>query len=69
MTQQLPLHEYLTFAVALAQRCGQLAVDNFRTSTAQIKQDGTLVTATDEAIDRMISQHIGECLSRPCCAE
>lgn len=49
---------YLDFAVSLAAECSDFAVSQFRLHPAQRKRDGTLVTATDVAIDRMISQRL-----------
>lgn len=51
---------YLDFAAELAAECGALAVETFGQHTAQRKSDGTLVTKTDEAIDRLISTRIGD---------
>ena len=51
---------YLDFAGELAAGCGALAVETFGQHTAQRKSDGTLVTKTDEAIDRLISTRIGD---------
>jgi len=50
---------YLDFAVALAAECSQYAVSQFRCHPAERKDDGSLVTATDRAIDRLISERIG----------
>jgi myo-inositol-1(or 4)-monophosphatase len=49
---------YLDFARTLALECGALALQQFRSGSARRKSDGTLVTATDEAIDRLITQRI-----------
>jgi myo-inositol-1(or 4)-monophosphatase len=49
---------YLSFAALLAAECGQLAVATFGLHKAQRKSDGTLVTKTDEQIDRLISTRI-----------
>ncbi len=49
---------YLDFAVALADECSQYAVSQFRRHPAERKDDGTLVTATDRAIDRLILERI-----------
>jgi myo-inositol-1(or 4)-monophosphatase len=51
---------YLNFAAELAAECGALAVETFGQHTAQRKSDGTLVTKTDEAIDRLISTRISD---------
>ena len=55
MSHWLP---YLDFAIALASECGQYAVSQFRRHPAERKNDGTLVTAADRAIDRLISERI-----------
>lgn len=55
MSHWLP---YLEFATALAAECAQYAVTQFRLSQPWRKADGTLVTKTDEAIDRLISSRI-----------
>jgi myo-inositol-1(or 4)-monophosphatase len=49
---------YLDFARSLAAECGQVAVQQFRSGTARRKSDGSLVTKTDEEIDRLISSRI-----------
>lgn len=49
---------YLDFARSLAAECGQVAVQQFRSNTARRKSDGSLVTTTDEEIDRLISRQI-----------
>ncbi len=49
---------YLEFAVALAAECSRYAVSQLRCHPAERKDDGTLVTATDRAIDRLISERI-----------
>lgn len=49
---------YLDFAAALAVECSQYAVSQFRLHPAQRKRDGTLVTATDLAIDRLVLQRL-----------
>ena len=51
---------YLDFAAELAAECGALAVETFGQHVAQRKSDGTLVTMTDQAIDRLISTRIGD---------
>jgi myo-inositol-1(or 4)-monophosphatase len=47
------------FAAGLAAECGQLAAASFGLHNARRKSDGTLVTKTDEQIDRLISVRIG----------
>lgn len=49
---------YLEFATALATECSEFAVSQFRLHPARRKRDGTLVTETDIAIDRLISQRL-----------
>ncbi len=49
---------FLEFATALATECADFAVSQFRLHPARRKRDGTLVTETDIAIDRMISQRL-----------
>lgn len=49
---------YLHFAAKLAAECSEFAVSQFRLHPARRKRDGTLVTETDVAIDRMTSQRI-----------
>jgi myo-inositol-1(or 4)-monophosphatase len=49
---------YLSFAAELAIECGQLAAATFGLHNARRKSDGTLVTKTDEQIDRLISTRI-----------
>jgi len=49
---------HLNVAIALAAECSEFAVSQFRHHPARRKRDGTLVTATDIAIDRMISQRL-----------
>ncbi len=51
---------YLEFAAELASECGQLAAETFGLHSARRKSDGTLVTKTDEQIDRIISTRIGD---------
>lgn len=51
---------YLDFAASLAAECSEFAVSQFRVHPAQRKRDGTLVTATDMAIDHIISQRLTE---------
>jgi myo-inositol-1(or 4)-monophosphatase len=52
--------EYLAFATTLAADAAAIAVAQFGASRARRKADGTIVTATDEQIDRMISQRVQE---------
>jgi myo-inositol-1(or 4)-monophosphatase len=49
---------YLEFATALATECSEFAVSQFRLHPPRRKRDGTLVTETDIAIDRLISQRL-----------
>jgi myo-inositol-1(or 4)-monophosphatase len=49
---------YLAFAAELAAKCGQIAAETFGQHNATRKSDGTLVTKTDEQIDRLISSRI-----------
>ena len=51
-------HDYLTFAVALATEAAAIGVAQYGTSQARRKYDGTLVTQTDEQIDRLVSARI-----------
>lgn len=51
-------HELLTFAVALATEAAAIGVAQYGTSQARRKYDGTLVTQTDEQIDRLVSRAI-----------
>ena len=55
MSHWLP---YLHFATDLAAESSQIAVAQFRCHPAERKDDGSLVTATDRAIDRLISERI-----------
>lgn len=50
--------ELLAFARHLAQESGRIATKQFRRSHVRRKADGTLVTQTDELIDRLISGQI-----------
>lgn len=52
------LDEYLSFARALADEANEIAVAQFGSTVARRKADGSLVTRTDEQIDRMISARI-----------
>lgn len=54
----MDLTELLAFARRLAQEGGRIAVKQFRRSLVRRKADGTLVTQTDEMIDRFISDTI-----------
>lgn len=49
---------YCDFASQLAADCGELAVDTYGQHVAQRKSDGTLVTKTDEAVDRLITRRV-----------
>ncbi len=49
---------YLDFARALAAEAAEVAVVQFRNTQARRKADGSLVTFTDEAIDKMIADRI-----------
>jgi myo-inositol-1(or 4)-monophosphatase len=49
---------YLEFATSLAVECSEYAVSQLRLHPPQRKRDGTLVTETDIAIDRMISHRL-----------
>lgn len=51
-------HDYLTFAVELAAEAAAIGVAHYGTSQARRKYDGTLVTQTDEQIDRLVSARI-----------
>jgi myo-inositol-1(or 4)-monophosphatase len=51
---------YIDFAAELAAECGMLAAETFGQHNARRKGDGTLVTATDEQIDRLISARIAD---------
>ena len=55
MSNWLP---YLEFASALAAECSAYAVSQFGLHPARRKHDGTLVTATDLAIDHMIADRL-----------
>ena len=55
MNSQSGYQPYLNFAAELAAECGQLAAETFGLHNARRKSDGTLVTKTDEHIDRLIS--------------
>ncbi len=52
--------EYMAFAVALATEAAGIAVSQYGAGIARRKADGSLVTQTDEQIDRLISQRIAE---------
>ncbi len=53
----------MNFAAHLAFECGQLAAETFGLHNARRKSDGTLVTKTDEQIDRLISARIADAYS------
>lgn len=50
--------QFRAFAVELATDAGAIACEAFGTVTAEQKQDGSLVTEVDEALDRLIGQRI-----------
>ncbi len=50
--------QHLTLAETLAKRSGDLAVSQFRQVEARRKRDGTLVTDTDEQLDRLITTQL-----------
>lgn len=52
--------EHLVFALRLAEEAAAIAVAQYGTSVARRKADGSLVTRTDEQIDRLISQRVEE---------
>lgn len=52
--------EYLAFARSLAGEAAAIAVAQYGASVARRKADGSLVTRTDEEIDRLISQRVEE---------
>lgn len=52
--------ELLAFAATLAREAGAIAAAQFGFSIARRKADGSLVTKTDEQIDRLLSQRIRE---------
>jgi myo-inositol-1(or 4)-monophosphatase len=60
MNSTIDYRPYLDFAAELASECGALAVETFGQHSARRKSDGTLVTKTDEAIDRLISTRVGD---------
>jgi len=53
-----PYAEELIFAERLAAEAAALALSQFGHATARRKYDGTLVTATDEAVDLLIAERI-----------
>lgn len=53
-----PYAEELIFAERLAAEAAALALSQFGHATARRKYDGTLVTATDEAVDLLIAKRI-----------
>jgi len=55
MSEWMPLFE---FAITLATECGGHAISQFRQHPARHKDDGSLVTATDLAIDHLIVQRL-----------
>jgi myo-inositol-1(or 4)-monophosphatase len=54
------LWSLLSFAEALARRCGQEASAFFGRQISQRKDDGSLVTETDKTLDRIITGAIRE---------
>lgn len=54
----LDFQAYCDFASQLAAECGKLAAAGFGRHTAERKSDGSLVTETDERVDRLISGRI-----------
>lgn len=52
--------EYMDFAVDLAGEAATIARAQYGASVARRKEDGSLVTRTDEQIDRLISQRVGD---------
>ncbi len=52
--------EYLAFALELADAAAAIATAQYGASVARRKVDGSLVTQTDEQIDRLISQRVGD---------
>ena len=54
------LRSLLSFVEALARRCGQEASAFFGRQISQRKEDGSLVTETDKALDRIITGAIRE---------
>jgi myo-inositol-1(or 4)-monophosphatase len=57
---QMRYAEYLTFALQLAAESAAIARAQYGASLARRKSDGSLVTQTDEQIDRLISQRVAE---------
>jgi myo-inositol-1(or 4)-monophosphatase len=55
-----PLEPLLNFALQLAQQAGDIARQQAGEHRFSVKADGTLVTQTDEAIDRLLSGRIAE---------
>lgn len=53
------LASLVDFAVALAHEASAVAVSEFGASSARRKFDGTLVTQTDERIDRLVGERLG----------
>lgn len=52
------LEAFARYAVSLAKDAGAIALSQFGASSARRKDDGTLVTKTDEQIDRFLSHRI-----------
>lgn len=52
------VQEDLELALVIAQEAASVALANFGFATARRKHDGTLVTETDEAIDRLIAARL-----------
>ena len=57
MSEWMPFFE---FAITLATECGGHAISQFRQHPAWHKDDGSLVTATDLAIDHLIVQRLAD---------
>lgn len=61
MATSLPperLHEYQDFARSIANEAAEMAAGNYGQANAQRKFDGSLVTETDEASDRLLTERI-----------
>lgn len=54
----------LQLAIDIAHEAATVALANFGFSTARRKYDGTLVTETDEAIDRLVTERLNEARPR-----
>ena len=52
--------QYLGFALQMATEAAAIARAQYGASVARRKEDGSLVTRTDEQIDRLISQRVAE---------